>query len=69
MPPFHQVVAVVARLLLPAVLLLASATGLALLLLGMTRGREVARDDALPFGSFLAIAAYPAWLVMIAWLT
>ena len=55
--------------LLPAVLLLASATGLALLLLGLARGRDVARDDALPFGSFLAMAAYPAWLLMIAWRT
>lgn len=51
--------------MLPSVLLLASATGLALVLFALARGRAVRRDDALPFGALLAIAAYPAWAVMI----
>lgn len=52
--------------LLPMVLLLASVIGLALVLLDRVRGRTVRADDAVPLGALLAIAAYPAWLVMIA---
>ena len=52
--------------MLPAVLLLAGLVGLGLVLFQHLRGRSIAADDALPFGTFLAIAAYPAWLVMIA---
>jgi len=52
--------------MLPAVLLLAGLIGLGLVLFAYLRGRAVAADHPLPFGAFLAIAAYPAWLVMIA---
>ena len=31
----------------------------------IARGRAMAADDALPLGTLLAIAAYPAWLVMV----
>ncbi|TPG12804.1 prepilin peptidase [Sphingomonas oligophenolica] len=51
--------------LLPAVLLIASLVGLALVLVDRVRGKPVARDTALPLGALLAIAAYPAWLAMI----
>ncbi|HEX8419831.1 MAG TPA: prepilin peptidase [Sphingomonas sp.] len=51
--------------LLPAVLLLASLIGLALVLVAAVRGRPISRDTALPFGALLAAAAYPAWLAMI----
>jgi leader peptidase (prepilin peptidase)/N-methyltransferase len=47
------------------VLLLAGLVGLGLVLFQAVRGRVVAVDDPLPFGTFLAIAAYPAWLVMV----
>lgn len=53
--------------MLPPVLLLASLIGLGLVLFRRLSGRAVARDDALPFGAFLAAAAYPAWLAMIGW--
>jgi leader peptidase (prepilin peptidase)/N-methyltransferase len=52
--------------MLPPVLLLASLVGLALVVFRQVSGRAVARDDALPFGAFLAVAAYPAWLAMVA---
>lgn len=51
--------------MLPAVLLLAALTGLALVLLGMVRGRVARMDDKAPFGALLAIAAYPAWLFLL----
>lgn len=51
--------------LLPAVLLIACLVGLAVVLLAAVRGRAMAADTALPLGALLAIAAYPAWLVMI----
>ena len=51
--------------MLPAVLLLAALTGLALVLLGMLRGRTAKLDDRVPFGALLAIAAYPAWLFLL----
>jgi leader peptidase (prepilin peptidase) / N-methyltransferase len=51
--------------MLPAVLLIAALVGLGYALFERFRGREVAADTALPFGTFLAIAAYPAWLVMV----
>lgn len=50
---------------LPAVLLIASMIGLGVVLATMVRGRHVARDTMLPFGVFLAAAAYPAWIAMI----
>ncbi|MEG3165371.1 prepilin peptidase [Sphingomonas sp. PB2P19] len=52
--------------MLPAVLLIASMVGLGVALSAHMRGRAVAADTALPFGTLLAIAAYPAWLFMIA---
>ncbi len=51
--------------MLPAVLLLAGLIGLGFVLLQIIRGRAVAAQDALPFGTFLGLAAYPAWLVMV----
>ena len=53
--------------MLPAVLLIASMVGLGVVLVAHLRGRAVAADTALPFGTLLAIAAYPAWLFMIAY--
>jgi leader peptidase (prepilin peptidase)/N-methyltransferase len=53
--------------MLPAVLLIASMVGLGVGLAAHLRGRTVAADTALPFGTLLAIAAYPAWLFMIAY--
>ena len=51
--------------MLPIVLLLASITGLALVLARLAAGRRVRADDRVPFGALLTIAAYPAWLVML----
>lgn len=51
--------------MLPAVLLLAALTGLALVLVGMARGRAAKLDDHVPFGALLAVAAYPAWLFLL----
>lgn len=51
--------------LLPAVLLIAGLVGLGWVAFQRVRGRALAADDALPLGTLLAIAAYPAWLVMI----
>lgn len=52
--------------MLPAVLLVASLVGLGLVGLAALRGRPVARDTRVPFGAMIAVAAYPAWLVMVA---
>jgi leader peptidase (prepilin peptidase)/N-methyltransferase len=52
--------------MLPVVLLLASLTGLGIVLARLLTGRVVAADDRMPFGALLAIAAYPAWLAMLA---
>lgn len=52
--------------MLPPVLLLAALTGLAAVLFGMLGGRGARLDDRLPFGALLAIAAYPAWLFLLA---
>jgi leader peptidase (prepilin peptidase)/N-methyltransferase len=51
--------------LLPSVLLLAAMVGLGAVLFQHLRGRSLGGDHALPFGTLLAIAAYPAWLAMI----
>jgi len=51
--------------MLPAVLLLAALTGLALVLVGTLSGRAARLDDRVPFGALLAIAAYPAWLFLL----
>lgn len=50
---------------LPMVLLIAALVGLGLVLLQRLRGRPMAADTALPFGAFLAVAAYPAWIVVV----
>lgn len=51
--------------MLPGVLLVASLIGLGVVLVQRARGRAVAADDALPLGTLLAAAAYPAWLAMV----
>lgn len=51
--------------MLPPVLLLAAMIGLGVVLWRMATGRTVAADDALPFGAYLALAAYPALLAML----
>jgi leader peptidase (prepilin peptidase)/N-methyltransferase len=51
--------------MLPAVLLVAALIGLGVVLVRRLAGRPMAADDALPLGTLLAIAAYPAWLMMI----
>ena len=51
--------------MLPWVLLLASAAGLAAVLAARLTGREIARDTPVPFGALLAAAAYPLWLVVV----
>lgn len=51
--------------MLPFVLLLASAAGLAAVLVARLAGRDIARDTPVPFGALLAAAAYPLWLVVV----
>nr|WP_184116843.1 A24 family peptidase [Sphingomonas abaci] len=51
--------------MLPAVLLVAALIGLGVVVARRLAGRPMAADDALPFGTLLAMAAYPAWLMMI----
>jgi len=51
--------------LLPAVLVVAGLVGLGVVAVAWARGRRMAADDALPLGTLLAVAAYPAWLLMI----
>ncbi|KQS01544.1 peptidase A24 [Sphingomonas sp. Leaf357] len=51
--------------MLPAVLLLAAMTGLALVAVGMMLGRRATLETRVPFGALLAIAAYPAWLFLL----
>ncbi|SIN88880.1 leader peptidase (prepilin peptidase) / N-methyltransferase [Parasphingorhabdus marina DSM 22363] len=48
---------------LPMVVLLACIIGLAGVFLSRLRGQAVAADTALPFGSYLAVAAFPLWLI------
>lgn len=52
--------------MLPAVLLVAGLIGLGLVLFARVTGRAMVRTDALPLGTLLAAAAYPAWLLMVA---
>lgn len=52
--------------MLPFVLLLACVVGLGAVLAARLRGQAVAGGDWVPFGALMAIAAYPVWLVMIA---
>ena len=51
--------------MLPAVLVIASLIGLGVALFAHLTGRGMTRTTALPFGAMLAVAAYPAWMVMI----
>lgn len=51
---------------LPYVLLLAGLIGLAAVLLGRARGEMVNATTRLPLGAFLAVAAWPVWLVTFA---
>ena len=51
--------------MLPAVLLIACLVGLGVVLFQRLRGRAMARDAAVPLGTLLAIAAYPAWVFMV----
>ncbi len=51
--------------LLPAVVLVAGLVGLGWVAVQWLRGRAPAPDDALPLGTLLAVAAYPAWLAMV----
>ena len=53
--------------MLPAVLLGAALAGLGVVAWLRLTGRDVRRTDALPLGALLAMAAYPAWLVMVAY--
>ena len=48
---------------LPLVVLLACIIGLAGVFLSRLKGQAVDSDTALPFGSYLAVAAFPLWLV------
>ena len=49
---------------LPFVLLGAGLFGLAAVLLARFRGRRLAATDSLPFGTLMALAAWPIWLLM-----
>nr|WP_245196530.1 A24 family peptidase [Sphingomonas jejuensis] len=51
--------------LLPVVLLLGSLMGLAAVAAARARGRPMTRSTRLPLGALLAVAAYPAFLVMV----
>ena len=51
--------------MLPVVVFLAALTGLAVVLVGLARGRSATLGDRVPFGALLAIAAYPAWLFLL----
>lgn len=50
---------------LPALLLVAGLVGLGVVLFRAATGRRMAATDALPLGALLAVAAYPAWAMMI----
>jgi leader peptidase (prepilin peptidase)/N-methyltransferase len=52
--------------MLPFVLLLACTVGLGAVLTARLRGQTITATDYVPFGALMAIAAYPVWLVMIA---
>lgn len=51
--------------MLPTVVLFAALAGLGMAVLGALRGRKTTLADRMPFGALLAIAAYPAWLMLI----
>jgi leader peptidase (prepilin peptidase)/N-methyltransferase len=51
--------------LLPAVLLVAGLVGLGIVGVRALSGRVMAGTDALPLGTLIAVAAYPAWIMMV----
>ncbi len=51
--------------ILPAVMLTAGLIGLGVVLFRQATGRAMTATDMLPLGTLLALAAYPAWLMMI----
>lgn len=51
--------------MLPIIVVLASMAGLGVVVLWTLTGRGAQSDDRLPFGTLLAIAAYPSWVVML----
>ena len=51
--------------MLPTVVLFAALVGLGIAVVGALRGRATTLTDRMPFGALLAIAAYPAWLVLV----
>jgi len=51
--------------MVPAVLTAAAMIGLGAVLAMAIAGRRVGRSDQLPFGTLMAAAAYPAWLLMV----
>lgn len=51
--------------LLPTVVVFAALVGLGVALIGVVRGRGTSLGDRMPFGALLAIAAYPAWLMLV----
>jgi leader peptidase (prepilin peptidase)/N-methyltransferase len=53
--------------MLPAVMLTAGLIGLGVVLFRQVTGRAMTATDMLPLGTLLALAAYPAWLMMIGW--
>ena len=53
--------------LLPATVLIAGIVGLAFVAATRLRSGAISRDDPIPFGTMIAIAAYPVWLTMIAY--
>ena len=52
--------------MLPPVLLLASLAGLGIVAIRNARGTPLSPTDKLPLGTLLAVAAWPAWLIMAA---
>lgn len=51
---------------LPVILLAAALAGLAFVLLRFATGNPVGADTRVAFGALMAVAAWPAWLLMIA---
>ena len=49
---------------LPVILLVAGLLGIAAALAMMLRGREVAANTRMPLGTLIALALWPAWLLV-----
>ncbi|MBA4773439.1 MAG: prepilin peptidase, partial [Sphingomonas sp.] len=52
--------------LLPVIMFVAALAGLGVALFWILAGREVRGDDRLPLGTLMALAAYPALVIMLA---